>query len=41
MEIGEPVRRIVIEPLEEPVPSEAPIPDERPVEAPEREPVPA
>jgi hypothetical protein len=44
MEIGEPKREIVIEPIEDPVPREAPVPDEpaEPLPAPvEPETVPA
>ena len=38
MEIGEPGRKIRIEPVEEPVPSTVPVPVEEPVVVPEAEP---
>ena len=38
MEIGEPERKIRIEPVEEPVPSRIPVPAEEPVDVPEAEP---
>jgi hypothetical protein len=38
MEIGEPQRKIRIEPVEEPVPSTVPVPVEEPVVVPEAEP---
>jgi len=39
MEIGKPLREIIVEPLEEPVPQEEPVTE--PVPEREREPVPA